>query len=494
MPVDSHLTWAEIRDFAAGLWTVNDQLMPPTAAQTMTDCSAAPSGGLRAWFKASSFPTTGIVSLTNESPRCLFAHESLINRSGSGTGNDYYLVTYDSVSTFTRIYRMDQTAAGPPVVWTLIKTTAAGLDPGMVVATDYITSTGDRYACFALGAGAGADNGVWLVKYSDGSLNHLTNGQQAIVANYQSRLIIVGSVANGNPNAIQFTDPGSLANILTNTAPVDIAEASSISGVMPFSPGDLLVFKADASIYLVQGDLDNYTVRQMNGSKIGGSEPVRGPQGVIFRIAQDGIYETPDGSTVNPLSKNIASGSFAFRRPIVWSNHWLMSFQAGGLVYDYDTGCWFTTSAITATNAVGCRLASLQGFMLANQQTPFNISTLTCIDGSTAARAESYTWKSAPMRDPNGRQVEIRSVEIIHKSTNGATSTIAVTVNGDTRTVNCDSSGRGAATFYFRQRRETLDIQVVAASNAGGVEAPRIEAVRIGSQGGHFLTSGSDIG
>lgn len=494
MPVDSHLTWAEIRDFSPGLWNSNDQLMPPSSAQVMTDCFAVPGGGLRAWYKPTAFPTTGIVSTTLETPVAMFVHEGLINRSGSGIGNDYYLITANSTDTFTRVYRMDQTAAGPPVVWTLIKTHAAGLVPSFVPTCNYITTSGDRYLVYGLGSANGADNGVWLVKYSDGSLTHLLSSQQQIVANYQSRLIAAGSVSGGNPSVIQFTDPGTLANILTNVAPVDINEGlADISGFSTFSPGDLIVFKRGAPIYLVEGDLDNYTVRQMNGSKANGTNAIRGPQGVIFAISADGFYETPDGNIIQPLSKQIAASQIA--GPLLWHNHYMLTGQ--GLVFDHDTNTWFSSSFITTT-MVGARLdlnvSPGPGFLFADKASPFTLWTMAVVDGATTARAESYTWKSAPLRDPNGRQVEIRAIEIIARSRNTSTSTIAVTVNGVTQTLNCDSSGRGALTYYFLQRRETLDVQVVAASNAAGVEAPLIEAVRIGSQSGHFLRPVADVG
>lgn len=488
MPVDSHLTWAEIRDFSPGLWTVNDQLMPPSGAQQMLDCFAAPSGGLRAWFKSESFPVGGISSRTNERPRGLFVHEGMQARSGNGLGNDYYLVTFNTVDTKVRFYRMDQTDTGPPTTWTLLKTTVAGLDPGYVVATDYIIADGTRYAVFALGAAADTDNGIWAIKYDDGSMTQLLNGQQAFVANYQSRLIAIGSISNLNPSVIQFTDPGTLANFSTNSAPVDISEGVSITSVAPFSPGDLLVFKGDSSIYLVEGDLDNYTVRQMNGSKNGGNSPVRGPNGVIFQLTNDGVYETPDGSSITPLSKNLSSETFGLRRQLIWQNHWLFSMQNGGMVYDYDTGCWFATSVLTNLVGVGCRLKSINGFLVADEASgAFTLNTLTCIDGADDNRCETYTWKSAPLRDPNGRQIEIRAIEIIVKGSNGTTGTITVTVGGVAQTFEIDSSGRGTLAFYFRARHETLDVTVTAASNAAGVEAPRIEAVRIGSQGGHFL-------
>lgn len=497
MPTDANLTWNEIRDFTAGLWTREDQLMPPNGAQIMTDCYPVAAGGLRAWFKPVAFPTTGIDSVTDEIPKALFIHERLTNRSGNGTGNDYYLVTFAQAATTTKIYRMDQTAAGPPVTWTKIKTTAAGLEPTAPVHTSsYVTSpAGDRYFCFALGAAASADNGLWLVKYSDGTLTHLDNAQNGLVANYQNRLI----TAAQQSGTIKFTDAGLTTGIGTNTAPVDLGEEIEwITAFCTFSPGDLLVFKAGAPIYLVEGDLTNYTVRQMNGSHPRGNYPVRGPQGVIFVATEDGVYTTPDGSQIFPQSAALSSKTSDLGPPLSQVTHWLFTGRQG-LVCDLDTGAWFKTSFITNAGGKACpigRMAQNPGWLVADPGTggAFSIWNYTALDGATDARAESYTWKSAPLREPSGRQLEIRAIQVVHKSTNGATSTIAVTVNGVTQTIACDSSGRGANTYYFRQRRESLDVQVVAASNASGVEAPRIEAVRIGTQPGHFLRQVADVG
>src|SRR5579863_6773491 len=166
MPTDGNLQYIEIRDFSAGLWTVADQLMPPNAAQQMIDCYAVPSGGLRAWYKATSYTTAGITSTTNEAPRMLYAHENIV---GTSVGNDNYLLTYNASDTKCRLYRLDESHG--IVSWNLIKTFAGGADPADITATSYYAgsfSTANLYLVFSLGANAqGADSGVWSVKYSD---------------------------------------------------------------------------------------------------------------------------------------------------------------------------------------------------------------------------------------------------------------------------------------------------------------------------------------
>lgn len=488
MPVDSHLEWTEIRDFTPGLWNIGSPNLPSNAATTMTDCFPMKSGGLRAWFKPVAFSTTGIDSTTDEFPLGLFAHEGLINRSGSGTGTDYYLITWAAGAAVTKVYRMDKTAAGPPTTWTKIKTHLTGLQPTQPVhVCNYVLTDDTRYFVYGLGAANGADNGVWIVKYSDGTLTHLLNSQQEIVANYQSRLIVAGSTAGGNPAVIQYTDPGLLTNILTNAAPVDESEGlTNISGFATFSPGDLMVFKTGAPIYLVQGDLTNYIVRQMNGSVPGGVKPTRGPAGVIF-TARGRAYSTPDGSQLQILSEQISSDLMGRNGQVVFHDHWLFCGR-NGLLMDTDTGAFFQTSTITTQAATPCieRVVG-DGFMFADSGNPMTIWTVETVDGSAQGRCESYTWKSVPIRHQTGRQLEIRAVEIYARSFNNATSSVTVTVGGVSQTRTCDASGRGALMFYFMARGEYLDVQVTAASNASTVEAPIIEAVRVGAQGGHYL-------
>lgn len=490
MPVDNHLKWSEIRDFSAGLWTVNSQMMPAGGAQTMSDCFPAPSGGLKAWFKATTFTTTGIGSVTLESPRMLFAHE---NVDGAGN-NDYYLLTYKASDTKLRLYELNEQKGD--VAWTQIKLFAAGNDPGFINATAYVDSLANLYMMFGIGAGGGADSGVWGATYTPGST--ATVFKQSTIAmdfvfNYQSRIC---GVKGAN---IYYSDVGSIANMTTNIAPVDIDEGQpNIMFVATFSPGDLLVFKEGAPIYLVEGDLTSYTVRQMNGSKpvqIGGPGVVRGPMGVMFRVGTDGIYETPDGSMLNPLSKAISNRSWQSRAPILWQNHWLMA-MGNGLVLDYDSKAWFTYSGITSGLGVGCKLPRLGGFMFVDNASSFTINKIIPQDGRTDNRAESYTWKSAPIRDESGRQMEIRAVQVYAHAYNGspATSTIAVTVNGVTQTLAVDSSARGGLTYYFLARKEELDVQIVAASNESGVPAPDIDVVRFAGQPGHFLRQIADVG
>lgn len=102
-------------------------------------------------------------------------------------------------------------------------------------------------------------------------------------------------------------------------------------------------------------------------------------------------------------------------------------------------------------------------------------------------REGSFTFKTAPLRDPSGRSVEIREVQVYARSYD-ANATVAITVNGTTKTQTISSPGRQQLTFLFRERGETLDVQLVSTAGAPSAnEAPTIETVRIGWRPLHTL-------
>lgn len=504
MPIDSHLSWAEIRNFSPGLWTIGKEIMTPNAAQQMTDCYANPGGGLRAWFKPSTITTSGLVNAAQEACAGFFSRDGIPNRAGPGVGSDFYMLTINFTTGVCRLYRMDQTNSA--TTWSVIKTFAAVTAPGL---PHWAT-----WAVLNLNSGAvhvlmslfqtSTDDGVWSVNYSDGAVaKAVATPWSGPITVHQSRLIASGGGIN--QASLTFSDPGAETGLGTNIITTENSRnLGEIMGISSFSPGDLLVQKAGAPFFLVEGDLSNYTLRQMNDSKgtNGWNSATFGPMGVIFACTQDGVYETPEGQLIMPLSKQLAgidinpqsivSNVANNWASMAFAKHWLM--LGNGLVYNYDTQTWFKSSFLTNANGGTVWADRFLGtFYAAGGGVNFSLYSYN-LSEDAIHRCETYTWQSAPLRDPSGRQVELRSAEVYAYSTNGATSTITVTVNGVGRTIACDSSGRGAITFYFKERREELDITVLAASNATGIEAPRIETIRIGTQGGHFLTSAADAG
>ncbi len=493
--MNTHLSFFEIRDFTAGLWTVGDWLMPPTAAQQMTDCYPVPSGGLRAWFKPVALTQTGITNISASAVIGLFCRAA----PGSiGNATDYYLMTVDLTANNTRLFRMN-TAVGE-TTWTLKNTFAAavGVVPNATTWAVYRPTTGNPLIIMSL-FGTTTDDGVWSFDTVTGVMTHLTNtvsgdGLIGPVAVHQSR--IVAGTAKGN---IGFTGPGDTTfgqNLATKEPSRDY---SFVSWITPYSPGDLLIATTGNAFFMIEGDLTNYTLRTMGDSRTVGpiQQPAFGPMGPIYLASSDGIYETMDGSIHNRLTDALSSSTWAVQSTsfdgagdvsfgnVAYGQHWVMGPH--GLIMDYETKAWFQSSflAPSAHDSFHVTYDRLRDhFVAAQGHKNFLVYDFDVTE--TGSRAESYTWKSAPLRDPTSRQVEIREVQVFAQTFNGATSSISVTVNGDTRTLSVnDPSGRDMLAFLFKQRGETLDVTVTAASNQTGVEAPTIEVVRIGTHPGH---------
>lgn len=104
-----------------------------------------------------------------------------------------------------------------------------------------------------------------------------------------------------------------------------------------------------------------------------------------------------------------------------------------------------------------------------------------------SVRNGSFTWQSAPLRDPQGRQVEIREVQVYARSYDSNAS-VTITVNGTARTVSIPVPGRQQLDYLFSERGKTLDVTLVStAGTPASNEAPTIEVVRIGWRSLHQL-------
>jgi len=102
-------------------------------------------------------------------------------------------------------------------------------------------------------------------------------------------------------------------------------------------------------------------------------------------------------------------------------------------------------------------------------------------------RGGRYTWQSAPLRAPDGRQIEVREVQL-YVRTYDANAQLAVSVGGVLKTITTPSVGRHQLSFRFRVRAEVLDVTVTSIAGIETTnEAPTVEAVRIGWQPGHLL-------
>lgn len=484
VPSNSHLQWIDVRDFSPGLWEKGDWLIPAGGAQTMTDCYPQEGGGLRAFYKPTTIPATGIG-----------ANERLIGFFGYGaghrtlptTGTDYYCVTYSSSDFRPRIYRWDQTDATElqwRVITTLAVATASNNAPNEVFFTAYVLSSGTVRILASINY-VGTDTGIWAATQATVATSQtfakIAGTAGGLIAIHQSRIV------EARNSTIYFTGPGN-ETFATDFVTIEPQRnLGNVKAIMAMAPGDLLVVTEGAGWFAVQGDLTSPTVRAMSSAHSLGNpnqQLVDTGYGLAFIEDAGGIYLSNSGVSFDKLDAQLNTptqpgGGVVSVGDLVF--HQDMLFCPRGYVFDFHTKAWFRQSLMT-TGLLQFAVRNLALFTtLAGTTTIYRLATQ---DGSS--RSNSMTWKSPVLRHGSGRQIEIREVQVVAKSYTG-TSSIAVTVNGVTRTLGSLGVGTHHLAFLFRERGETLDVQVVSASGDSGTEAPSIETVKIGHRGGHLL-------
>lgn len=289
--------------------------------------------------------------------------------------------------------------------------------------------------------------------------------------------------------------------------------------MLPIPPGDLLVGTVDGKIYNVQGDLSDPEVREL-GLWAGALPhvPANTPAGIyvllsgrgVGRLGLDGSIEEVSGGLLptiwNPTEVGGALGQMAGTERYLFcpNEHQDATLSNGPLVLDHATGSWFTATHPDDFTLTNPRFMALdnnpqygsvwvvtgespqgQGFT-APMLFRFPVGAGFGSMDTAEQRAATWEWQSSPLRDPSGRYVEIREIQIPAYAFNDVTSTLAVTVNGTTRTVTLPA-GRSIQSILFKEREENLDITVKAKSNDPDVEAPMIEAVRAGWRPGPLI-------
>lgn len=512
MPVNSHLQWIEVKDFAPGLWTADDWLTPANGWQIMEDCYPTEGGGLRAFFQGTAIPTTGIGAITKERVIGLFARGSIPARSGAPTDlTDYYLCTYlfDAAAgagskARPKFYRMDGTNS--EVAWTEINRTSGATLWGF--ATN--DSNAPRYTQFlffqqlagspndqwviAVVRYVGADVGTFRFNYQD-----LSSAQKGIkitqlngtvtatgpAAVHQARLLVAGGTTGG---IIYYSNPGDAAtSVASGFVQLDPSVAlPQIVGLSPSPPSDLFVLRQGAAPLLMQGSIVNQTTQVM-GEGINAQreqDVIRTPEGYAL-IGADGIVYFTNGVTYTPISQQVSISASApdalGQGSLNYINEFL--FAPGGMVYFLPTKSWFTQTQMAGSFH---NVERFGGFIWGPVGTGTSF-TLAKVSPQPHGGTRVSTWraKTAPMRAVDGRIIGIREVQVVVKSYD-ASATFAVTVNGVTNTQTCSVTGRQTMSFLFNQKAEVLDITFV--STAGGsAEAPSIEAYRTGYMPGTNL-------
>lgn len=502
MPVDRHLQAIEISDFAPGLWEQADWLMPPSGAQEMTDCYPQPGGGLRAFFKGTDISASGIASAANERPIGLY------QKSGSGGETpDRWLMTYSTQTPGSyrpKLYRMKTSAS--ETTWTQVFVTSGSTQfkvatsdnnqPHKVPFRYFKLSAGTEYVLFSLQyVGASTEGpGLYRLAIADSSaavkaIEVTTSVTDATrpsgpLAIHQAR-VMLGAGAPGD--RLVWSDAGTITFSAANFLDVEPnQEHAGFVALHPNAPSDLLILKNGAPMVVLQGDISDPVAQQMIGGVTGGGSEKQdlglSPDGLTF-IARDGYVYRTNGASVDNLSQQL--NGFSLQTDFVgpgdtnFINEF--TFAPNGYVYHWPTKSWFKQTRLAgALHHVDHARRVIWGPVATGAS--FALREVSPFPGQT--RLNTYSWKSAPLRSPDGRQLVIREVEIVAKSYD-TSAQIAVTVNGTTVTKTLATAGRQDVSFGFNQRGDVLDVRVVPTAAGGSVEAPSIEAVRIKTRPGH---------
>lgn len=306
-----------------------------------------------------------------------------------------------------------------------------------------------------------------------------------------------------------------------------------IAWMISVPPGDLIVATMDGRIYNVQGDVADPTIRELGRwTTMVPHEPANTPNGVFFILPNQGVARLGLDGSVDVVSKGITPSVWNRMAPplgvgqIAGTERYLFcpnmhpgaDHQNGALVFDMETGAWFTSThrddykitnprfmqADNLSRDSGVWVVSGSSPTEQGETLPFVFKYRTggfdgivksdyhdvgadyTIDRTTESRGSTWEYKTAPLREPNNRRLTIREVEIPVYAFNNNTSTLAVTVGGTTVTKTLPA-GRSIQTYLFRARGIDLDVKVKAKSNDTAVEAPMIEELGIGWQSGHMV-------
>lgn len=506
MPADSHLQWQEIRNFSPGLWTESTQLMPPTAAQVMEDCYPDPSGsGLRAFYAPiTNLEFTDILGApVVDADKTIMGFHVTPNMYDVSGGpvlirSNRLMVVRDTadVETGWQLWEKEETAGNG---WEKRYDFDDGVGGALLIGqSSFVTSpaaTNGDETIFQIVQETSPESGAWRYSWGDAAplSTNLAGVAATFVATHQDRVL---SASGGE---LKFTIPGD-----PNTSGGDITPAFGVAGgiawVLPIPPSDLLVGLLSGRIFNIQGDLADPIVRELSRVQPTGllHVPVATPFGAVILSSSDGLVVVgTDGEFVN-FSQQIDNSFFegyegalaagdsslgylAFLHGFLWAPK--------GLVYDFATKSFFQTSAGSTNGSifpVADPTIAEPVVWYPPESTNDEPSYVRLPKPGTAnPRATNFTWKSAPLREPSGRQIEIREVQLAVR-TFSDTADLTVTVNGTARTVAPGAAGRHHIRFLFRERAEQLDVQVYSDSNTSA-EAPSIETVRIGTRPGHLL-------
>jgi hypothetical protein len=503
MPANRHLNWFEITDFTPGLFgetvvSANQLLMPVNGFARLLNYVPMKQGGVRAFYKiagtmACTGRTSGSHGSNNEAPVGLLAHAAL-------GGDNIILITHNSNDHKDRVYLWKGNAGASS--WCVAGSCTAG-STDSVQPPDFVfflDNNGIQYYVFVM-RGVGDAQGVYSITYKpDGTTSPsgvTANGYFQRVDTYTGPLGINGArilVGDGTIGAkLRWTDEGELSFSVDNNgifSPND--EGAGFRGIVSIQPDSFLVMRGGAPWLQFNGDVGtNGTNRDMaddHGGRGGFQQPVRVPSGIAFIEPGGNIYVT-DGNTFTNISPQLpafsaqvlgaqASSTVTAPGQLTFINGFL--FAPDGKVLHWDTMSWFQIDDSTAqTAATSDRLY----YTIRTDGTP--VKWIDMFQGDNATRASTGTIQTAPFADKNGRNVEIREIQVFLESYASGATIQCDLVDGDDNVVSTRNSdtigaGRDVVRFLFPSPKAHYLSARFTIAGGGSNEAPTIERIRIG--------------
>lgn len=503
MPVNKHLNWVELSDFTKGLYdeqASTKQLLGPSGALVVcTDYEPRVGGGLRAFFKGATLATTGLTSPTTARCAGIWSAASLADRSGktANLGYDRFL-SYIGTDDKARLARMDGT--NEETTWKSAYADAAGAGTQSAEATDFEqfeTTAGVRYLVWVQRNGSAV--GVYTIQLDytgaalangDGTTTKLQSYQGPITVS-QARLIM----CNGR-NAL-YTDVGKVTFTSTTLQSLQVDPndpAGVICMAVGVAPSDLLFGLRGAPWFAVQGDISSVAtpVREMandHHQRAHYQKPSTSPGGVATFIEPGGRIFVTDGRSFRSISDQIGKfdidiGSCLGPGQLTFADHYL--FAPNGHVYDFDTGAWFKSSLLPTSawhffDGVG-------KIYMANAADGISLAIQRIFEGgdATVTRMDNGVIQTIPFRDAAGLDVRISEVQInMHCY---GTSDVKVDILDadastvlDTQTITGIVTGTSMTSFLFQGLpARYCSVKITPSAQSSSVEAPTIEAVRVG--------------
>lgn len=281
MAPNNHLTWKRLDKFG-GLWDERPaSVMPANAAQVMSGCHPQPAGGLRAFYRPRAFLTTAGLSRgagVKWRPTAFFPTE---NQAFIVTALVDSTITTDAIRPVkndpnVRVTKTDGTGWALPTGTISIPTGALQLVNGIEFSTSAgaggilapYASDGDQYTVLN-----NIDGAPGLYKFWEGSENFekAADGQNwnPPLISHQDRLVAAygPSVAFTSPGLADWTDAASA----TPNQPQFFINFGGrpVAWILSIPPIDLLVGLSDGTIFNVQGDLADPTIRTIKTPETG---------------------------------------------------------------------------------------------------------------------------------------------------------------------------------------------------------------------------------